>query len=203
MKKLRYGNTNTFYIPGTNGGLLIDTDMAGTMPLFFRAIKAGGVETGGIAYVLATHYHPDHCGLIGKLQGLGVKLLLMDVQKPYVHSADGIFAREKHTDFVPVKEEAACVIGCAQSRSFLQGLCIEGEIFPTPSHSADSVSLLLDNGDCFVGDLEPLEYLEAYEGGNPALQDDWRRILRRHPGRVFYAHANEKLFWQKKNASPL
>jgi len=30
MKKLRYGNTNTFFLEGSNGGLLIDTDYAGT-----------------------------------------------------------------------------------------------------------------------------------------------------------------------------
>ena len=67
MKKLRYGNTNTFFIKGTNAGLLIDTDMAGTLPLFFRAIKAAGIEARDIAYVLATHYHPDHIGLVGEL----------------------------------------------------------------------------------------------------------------------------------------
>ena len=30
MIKLRYGNTNTFFIPGSEGGLLVDTDWAGT-----------------------------------------------------------------------------------------------------------------------------------------------------------------------------
>jgi hypothetical protein len=44
MIKLRYGNTNTFYIPGSDGGLLVDTDWAGTLPLFFKAIKTAGIE---------------------------------------------------------------------------------------------------------------------------------------------------------------
>ena len=55
MKKLRYGNTNIFFLEGSNGGLLIDTDYAGTMPAFFRSIKAAGITVRDISYVMATH----------------------------------------------------------------------------------------------------------------------------------------------------
>ncbi|HAO69061.1 MAG TPA: hypothetical protein DCR31_03190, partial [Ruminococcaceae bacterium] len=58
MIRLRYGNTNTFYIPGAGGGLLVDTDWAGTLPQFFRAIKAAGIEMKAITTMLVTHYHP-------------------------------------------------------------------------------------------------------------------------------------------------
>ena len=36
---LKYGNTNCYYITGTNGSLLIDTDWAGTIQAFYRKIK--------------------------------------------------------------------------------------------------------------------------------------------------------------------
>jgi len=55
MKKLRYGNTNTFFLEGSNGGLLIDTDYAGTLSAFFRSIKAAGITVRDISYVMATH----------------------------------------------------------------------------------------------------------------------------------------------------
>ena len=58
--KLKYGNTNTFYIPGDRGGVLVDTDYAGTLPAFYKALKRSGLQVKDIAYVLATHYHPDH-----------------------------------------------------------------------------------------------------------------------------------------------
>ena len=191
MIKLRYGNTNTFYIPGSDGGLLVDTDWAGTLPLFFKAIKTAGIEMKAITTLLVTHYHPDHMGLAGELQRLGVKLLAVDVQRLFVHASDEIFARDKHLSYRAVDESAATVISCAESRDVLKGLGIDGEILHTPSHSEDSVSLALDDGSCLVGDLEPLAYLAGYEE-NPALKSDWEQLMRRRPKRILYAHANEQ-----------
>ena len=106
--------------------------------------------------VLATHYHPDHMGLVSELMKLGVKLLLVDTQKDSVHFSDEIFSRERYLRYDPIDETQAEVISCAESRVFLQKMGINGEIISTPSHSTDSVSLILDSGDCLVGDLEPL-----------------------------------------------
>ena len=192
MIKVKYGNTNTFYCPSPNGGLLVDTDYAGTMVAFYKVIKKAGFEVKDISYVLATHYHPDHMGLIGQLMNQGVKLLLIDVQKATVHYSDGIFTRGK-IPFVPVDEDSATVIFCDERRDFLARISISGEIIHTPSHSPDSVSLILDDGDCIVGDLEPMEYLAGYEE-NEQLKSDWDRILSFQPKRVFYGHAPEKVY---------
>lgn len=186
MIKLKYGNTNTFFVDG----LLVDTDYAGTLPAFYKALKKNGITVRNIRYVLATHYHPDHMGLIGELVRQGVKLLLVDVQKDAVHTSDYIFERDG-LPFVPLNEAQATVISCGESRAFLERLGIAGEIISTPSHSPDSVSLILDHGDCLVGDLEPYAYLEAYDD-NTQLQDDWARIQAHHPKRIYFAHAPEK-----------
>ena len=193
MKKLRYGNTNTFYIAGTKGGLLIDTDYAGTLPQFFKAIKTACIDISDISYMLATHYHPDHIGIVRELQKLGVTLLIVDVQHSSVHFADDIFFRDKRLNYKPIDENVAKVISCAESRSFLCSIGISGEIIYTPSHSEDSVSIILDDGNCIVGDLEPVEYLAAYDH-NPRLKSDWEQIMSYHPKRILSAHANEKEF---------
>ncbi len=192
MIRLKYGNTNTFYVPGKSGGLLIDTDYAGTLQAFFRSLKMNHLELDDISYVLPTHCHPDHIGLIGELQHLGVKLLLIDKQLATVHFPDGIFRRDRHLRYVPIDEKQAAIISCGVSREFLRSIGIEGEIISTSSHSKDSISVILDCGDCFVGDLEPFEYLGGYEN-NLQLQKDWSLIMSRKPKRIFYAHANEKI----------
>ncbi|MBQ6809005.1 MAG: MBL fold metallo-hydrolase [Firmicutes bacterium] len=190
-EKLRYGNTNTYFIPGTAGGLLVDTDYAGTLPAFYKAIKEKNIKIRDIAYVLATHYHPDHIGLVSELMKQGVKLLLLDTQAADVHFADEIFGREKGLQYEPIVLEQAVTIRAAESRAFLKGLGIDGRIIPTTSHSKDSLSLILDNGECFVGDLEPIEYREAY-GHNEELEQDWALVLACSPKVIHYAHANTK-----------
>ncbi|MBQ8967805.1 MBL fold metallo-hydrolase [Ruminococcus sp.] len=193
MIHLRYGNTNTFYIKGSRGSILVDTDFAGTLQGFYRAIKMNNIKVVDIDYVLATHYHPDHMGLISELMAQGVKLLLIDIQQGSVHYSDNIFARDPRLDYTPIDETRAEVISCADSRSFLAELGINGEIVSTPSHSEDSISLVLDEGICLAGDLEPMEYLGAYDENIP-LKQDWELILSKHPKRICYAHANEKKF---------
>ena len=193
VSKIKYGNTNTFFIRGTGGSLLIDTDYAGTMPAFYRTIKNHDIKISDITYVLATHYHPDHIGLVSELMKQGIKLLLVDTQKSYVHFADEIFARDNRLNYEPIHEDNVVMIGCKESRQFLDDLGIRGEIISTPSHSEDSISLILDSGISFVGDLEPIEYLEAYEE-NVELKRDWEAVLGFNPQIICYAHANEKHF---------
>ena len=165
---------------------------AGTTPAFYRALKSAGLRVTDIAYVLATHCHPDHIGLVGQLTEQGVKLLLVDPQKEAVHFSDGIFARDR-VPYTPVKEAEATLISCRESRAFLSSIGISGEIIRTPSHSNESVSLILDDGSCFVGDLEPSEYLDAYEEQS-ALKKDWEHIEALHPKTIYYAHRPEKKF---------
>lgn len=191
--KLRYGNTNTFFIRGNNANLLIDTDYAGTLSYFYKEIKRNNISVKDITYLLETHFHPDHIGLVSELMDLGVKLLLIDVQIPFVHFSDEIFGRDKRLKYEPVNESEAVVITCEQSREFLNEVGICGEIISTPSHSQDSISVVLDDGICIVGDLEPMEYLEAYEN-NSDLKRDWDLILSRNPRKIYYSHANEKIF---------
>ncbi len=192
VTKLKYGNTNTFFIRGTVGNLLIDTDYAGTLSAFYRAIKEHDIKVRDIDYVLATHYHPDHIGLVSELEKQGVKLLLLNTQQPYTHFSDEIFSRDKHLNYEPITTEKATVISSEESRNFLKSIGINGEIAVTTSHSKDSISLILDSGECFVGDLEPIEYIGGYEQ-NEELKRDWEIIMGYEPKVIYYAHANEKI----------
>ena len=194
VTKLKYGNTNTYFIRGTKGSILLDTDYAGTLQMFYKEIKRNGISLKDIAYILATHYHPDHMGLVGELVSMGVKFLVMDTQVPNLHFSDDIFRRDQTLRFLPsVPEDKAEVIACKDGRAFLAALGIDGEIVSTPSHSEDSITLALDSGDCFVGDLEPMEFMDGYEE-NKALQSDWEKVMSFSPKVIHYGHAPERRF---------
>lgn len=190
MIRLKYGNTNTFLVQGDGTGLLFDTDYAGTLPAFYKTIKRNGVRVEDIGYVLASHYHPDHMGLISELTKQGVKPLVVNVQREFIHYSDAIFVRDG-IPYSPIDESAMTVVSCEESRDLLARMGICGRIIHTPSHSKDSIALVLDDGSCLVGDLEPLEYLEAYKE-NVALRSDWNHILSLSPKRIFYAHMPER-----------
>ena len=161
INKIRYGNTNTFLIRGTRANLLIDTDYAGTLPAFYKAIKELGIKVSDISYVLATHYHPDHIGLVSELTDQGVKLVVMESQTDFIHYSDPIFAREPHLNYRPIDERNALILKFDEAPSFLDSLGINGNIGRTSSHSEDSIYVSLSDGTFILGDLEPLEYLEA------------------------------------------
>ena len=193
VTKLKYGNTNTYFIRGAKGSILLDTDYAGTLQMFYKEIKKNGISLKDITYILATHYHPDHMGLVGELVSMGVKFLVIDTQVPNLHFSDDIFSRDKTLRISPsVPEDKAEVIACKDSRAFLAALGIDGEIVSTPSHSGDSITFVLDSGDCFVGDLEPMEFMDGYEE-NKALQSDWEKVMSFSPRVIHYGHAPKKV----------
>ena len=117
---------------------------------------------------------------------------MVDTQCSHIHYSDEIFSRDKRLNYETINEKGARVISCKESREFLKGIGIEGEIISTTSHSEDSISMVLDNGVCIVGDLEPIEYLGAYEQ-NVRLKEDWELVMSYNPKLIYYAHANEKV----------
>ncbi len=187
IHELQYDNTNTYLIFGTKGLLLFDTGWAGTFMKMCKALGEKGIKLQDIDYLLISHFHPDHMGLAGELAEQGVTVIVMENQKEFVHASDYVFERDKRYTFTPISDDKIKVISFEDSRAFLHELGIEGEIMPTPGHSDDSVSLMLDSGDVFVGDLYPLYELEVHD--EPGVQESWSRILATKPKRIFYGHA--------------
>lgn len=187
--ELYYDNTNTYIISGNNGMLMFDTGWAGTFMKMCKALGEQNISLSDIKYLLVSHFHPDHMGIAGELAMQGVTVVVMESQKDYIHASDYVFARDKRVTFTPITDDKIKVITCEESRRFLQELGIEGCMIPTPGHSDDSISLILDSGDVFVGDLYPLYEREAHEEAD--VQESWKQILATKPKRIFYGHAKK------------
>lgn len=185
---LKYSSTNTYVIEGDRGRILFDTGWAGDLNAFFRACKNADVSVDDIDYILISHFHPDHYGLAGEIVSLnGPVIIIMDVQKDFVHSSDHIFEKENNKAFIPVSEDKSVILTCVDSREFLAKLGIQGEVIHTPGHSDDSISLILDDGTVFVGDLNPLYELEMHRG--TPIEYSWNRIFSYNPRVIYYGHA--------------
>lgn len=187
IHELKYSNTNTYLIRGEKGTLLFDTGWAGTFPLFCRAMGEIGVPVQKIDYILISHFHPDHMGIAQEIADLGPVIVVPELQKGFIHSADEVLLRDAGVSFSPIKDERVRVITLGGSRAFLKELGLDGEIIGTPGHSKDSISLFLDSGELFVGDLNPLYELEAHSGTE--IGKSWERLLALKPKKVYYGHA--------------
>jgi len=53
MKELVYGKTRCYLLDNGGQSVLVDTDWAGTLPLFFRALKEAGGAAGGYSVFVA------------------------------------------------------------------------------------------------------------------------------------------------------
>lgn len=177
-----YRSTNYWVVGAGGGRLLVDIGWPGTLGTMKAALKRMGVPLGELRYALATHYHIDHAGLAEELKREGVPLLVVDFQAP------AIPLMKRHTKpadrYVDITLEGNVTITCAQSRALLAGLGLAGEIVPTPGHSEHCVSLLLDDGRVFTGDLPP----EPYAYDNPVALATWAMLRARGATQVYPAH---------------
>ena len=187
VHELHYSNTNTYLIEGKKGKLLFDTGWAGTFPAFCGALGKIKIAVRDIDYILVSHYHPDHMGIVQEIADQGAVLLVPDVQQDYLHAADGVFEKEKNRVFIPIRDDKVYRFPIEESADVLSKAGLNGTIIYTPGHSRDSISLYIESGDLFVGDLNPLYELELHKGTQ--IEESWEKLLELKPRTVHYGHA--------------
>ena len=180
-----YRSTNYWVISAESSRLLVDLGWPGTMGTMRANLERMGVPLREIKYGLATHYHLDHAGLAHELKQAGVPLLVLEAQ---VTAIPLMKSWTKPADrFVDIATHDNVTISFSESRGVLSRIGIEGEILHTPGHSDDSVSLLLDDGSVFTGDLTPPALIGEDEAGAVATAS-WRLLRERGAVRIYPGH---------------
>ncbi len=177
-----YRSTNYWVISAGASRLLVDIGWPGTLGTMKANLRKMGIPLREIRYALATHYHIDHAGLAEELKREGVPLIVLDVQvdaipmmKTWTKPADN------YTDITAIGN---VIISFEESRQRLSRIGIAGEILYTPGHTDHCVSLLLDDGSAFTGDLPA----EVYAFDNPVALASWRLLRENGATQVYPAH---------------
>jgi ribonuclease/clavin/mitogillin len=167
-----YRSTNYWVVSAGGPCLLVDLGWPGTLKTLRAQFARMGVPIGELRHGLATHYHMDHAGLAEELKGLGMRLWVLESQV----AAISLMKRhiKPRDEYVEITAHGNAMIGFAESRSRLADIGLAGEIVPTPGHSDDSVSLILDDGSAFTGDLTPLSL--ASPENEETLAASWQRL---------------------------
>ena len=179
-----YRSTNYWVVSAGTSRLLVDLGWPGTMGKMRANLRRMGVPLHEIRYGLATHYHIDHAGLAQEFKEAGVPLLVLDVQ---VHAIPLMKRWTKPQDkFVDITMHDNVTISFPESRSVLARIGIPGEIVHTPGHSEDSISLLLDDGSVFTGDLTPPDFIGMEDAA--VVAESWQTLRERGATRVYPGH---------------
>jgi ribonuclease/clavin/mitogillin len=176
-----YLSTNYWVVSAGRERLLVDLGYPGTMGTMRARLEQMDIPLSEIRYALATHYHIDHAGLAQELKMSGVGLVVLIPQVSAIPLMKQFTKPRDH--YVDIALDGNVTIDFDQSRALLTQISIQGEIIPTPGHSDDSVSLLLDNGAVFTGDLPPVEY--AWEEAGETVKESWQ-LLKQKGAQIIY-----------------
>ena len=179
-----YRSTNYWVVSAGTARLLVDIGWPGTMGRMRAILHRKDVPIEEIRYTLATHYHIDHAGLAQEFKQAGVPLLVLDVQVNAIPVMKGW--TKPRDNYVEITMDGNVTISFSESRSLLEQIGIPGEIVHTPGHSDDSVSLLLDDGSVFTGDLTYPQLVG--EEDRAVVSASWRLLRESGATRVYPGH---------------
>ena len=174
-KLLKLKVTNLYLIRAGEKYLLVDTGYEYEWKLFCARLAEASVRLDEIGWVLITHHHDDHSGLLNKIveANPGVRVILSVLGEEflaagihfhtsgagYVNRRIGLLLSlkgrfdKKWTHAFPsymVRENDLLVRGDTSFQEL--NIPLAGKILETPGHSPDHLSILLNNGDCLAGD---------------------------------------------------
>ena len=179
-----YRSTNFWVLSAGRSRLLVDLGWAGMYATLVANLRRMDIPVAEITHGMATHYHMDHAGAAQDLKHGGMRLIVTPEQvasialmKQFIKPAD------RYTEIVPHDN---LVVPCSESRAFLATIGFAGEIVHTPGHSDDSVSLVLDTGEVFTGDLTYPGL--ATEDTADAVSRSWAALQARGATTVYGGH---------------
>ena len=124
----------------------------------------------------------DHGAIAQEMKDKSVKLIEMETQTEHLNTQKKFI--KPPMVFHIIQNEDNLLLAFRDSRIFLKALSIDGEIIPTTGHSPDHVTLVLDEGVAFTGDLPP-------ENCSPEGSDaskDWKHLRKMKVTRIYPAH---------------
>jgi len=180
-----FRSTNVWVVGAGNSRLLVDLGWVGMMGALQHELRRKDISIEAIRAGFATHYHIDHAGCAEDLKQRGMALWVFEEQAPYLTELSRWV--KPGEPFTPIGSEGNLRLRCADSRRALADLGIAGEVIPTPGHSPCSVSLVLDTGECFTGDLTP----ESMVGPEDpwVVRSSWDRLRALGAWMVYPGHA--------------
>jgi len=196
------------YVIQDAGCIMVDGGSPGQARAFRQAVARLPLKPEEIKLVVLTHGHWDHIGSAKAIKELtGARLALHRQEKdwlerslrplpPGVTTWGRIFVKIMAL-FMPLVHIPATQVELilGDEALSLAEYGIPGKIMATPGHSRGSVSVLLETGDAFVGDMAMGEFPMRLSPGLPIFAEDvqqlrqsWQSLLDAGAKTIYPAH---------------
>jgi hydroxyacylglutathione hydrolase len=196
------------YLLKERGVFLVDAGVPGQGGRFKRALDDLRIRPGDIQLMVITHGHFDHIGSAREIKDLtGAKLAMHRPDADWLeHSVNPrisgvtvwgrILAKPLNWPLPMMKSKPASVdIVLGDEDWPLDEYGIPGRVLFTPGHTSGSVSVLLETGEAFVGDLAMNRIPLRLCPGLPVLAEDmeqvrasWKKVLDAGARVIYPAH---------------
>jgi len=199
---------DTVYAVRAAGVILIDGGDPQKITSFKRGIEKASIKPEEIRLIVLTHGHWDHVGSAKDIKDFTRAKILL--HRKDMHLMDDfppaqppgftpwgkiiIAALKFSTRSTQIPTFEVDIIAGDEEISLVD-FGIPGKVIPTPGHSWGSVSVLLDSGEVFVGDLAMNMFPMRLTPGLPPFGDDiqmikdsWRKLLDLGAKTVYPAH---------------
>lgn len=220
---VKLGVTNSYLIQTGQSYVLVDTGYEENWDRFCKRLKELNVSLSDISHLVLTHHHDDHSGLVNNIvqANKDIRIVISSRAKDFLAKGEndrthgGAYVNRRvnlilsvlrrlnksfderwaNHPFPPYASRERDILVQGDTDLTALGIGLNGRIIETPGHTTDSISLLLEDGSCFVGDAATnmpkivgthycviqLEDIDEY-------YTSWRELLSLGARRIFPAH---------------
>jgi glyoxylase-like metal-dependent hydrolase (beta-lactamase superfamily II) len=206
------GFVGVYLVPAEGGCVLVDAGVPGQEGRIFAAMAENGLPPESIRLILITHAHGDHMGSLKAVaERSRAPVLAHSSEAPILASGRALHPHGITTagkilsalmgPFAKAASGNACKPDVVVDDELsLADYGVKGRALHTPGHTDGSLSLLLDNGEAFVGDLcakFPLisgsSYVPFFGDSRETVYASWRRLLNAGATLLYSAHSREPI----------
>ncbi|MCP4745627.1 MAG: MBL fold metallo-hydrolase [Desulfobacteraceae bacterium] len=210
--KINFLVTVNIFILADKKVVIVDTGVRDSYKLVLKKLEEHNIDKEQVSLILVTHAHPDHClGIANMKKIFKAPIAVSRLEAPFLTCGE-------FSPVVPLNYLGKIVFGLLKSlhkkhedyiypdivfddELDLERFGIKGKALLTPGHSIGGSSVVLEDGNCIIGDLIIEDVLtknpriNLFAVDKKKLKRSLKRIINNEVEKVYTSHGKA---WNRK-----